>query len=191
MKKTVLEGAMKAFTSKGYHAATIADVAEAAGLGKGTLYLYFKNKEAIAEAMVTAHFASVEAQFFAEDMPDSLDAFLDRLSNTMDVPDDHAGFIRVFFEVFGPSFASDTFAANVASFFDKLGAHYGEQLTYLMTRGEVRGDTDPKVAGRMLASLVDGIILHRGLFGIPKKRNTALRREAIAMFLKGLKAQAA
>ena len=41
MQQIVLDGAMKAFTTKGYHSATIADVAEAAGLGKGTLYLYF------------------------------------------------------------------------------------------------------------------------------------------------------
>jgi AcrR family transcriptional regulator len=188
MKGVVLDGAMKAFTSKGYHVATIADVAEAAGLGKGTLYLYFRNKEAIAEALAARHFSEMEGRFFAEDMPGSLASFVARLSRTMNIPEEHARFVRVFFEVFGPSFASEAFAANVAAFFERLGGHYAEQLDHMQRLGEVRMDLDTKVAGRMMATLVDGMILHRGLFDIPNRRNAAYRREAVEMMLRGLQA---
>ena len=119
MQHGILDAAMQVYSKKGYHAATIADVAEAAGLGKGTLYLYFKNKEAIAISMVERHFKGMEDRFFGQKMPDSLDEFADSLSQTMNIPDEQSKFIRVFFEVFGPSFASDTFSAKVASFFDK------------------------------------------------------------------------
>ncbi len=187
MKQVVLDGAMKAFTSKGYHTATIADIAEAAGLGKGTLYLYFESKEAIAEAMADSHIKSMEAHFFTDELPGSLEVFVNRLSKMMDVPDEQARFVRVFFEVFGQSFASETFAAGVSGFFEKFGGHLAKQITHLKDQGAVRETVDPKIAGRMLASLVDGMILHRGLFDIPKKRDSALRREAIAMFMVGLK----
>src|SRR5207245_966193 len=44
---TILEAARKIFAKKGYEAATVDDVAEAAGVAKGTLYLYFRSKREI------------------------------------------------------------------------------------------------------------------------------------------------
>lgn len=186
MQHGILDAAMQVYAKKGYHAATIADVAEAAGLGKGTLYLYFKNKESIAISMVERHFKGMEDRFFGETIPDTLDDFANGLSQTMNIPDDHAKFIRVFFEVFGPSFASDTFSAKVAAFFDKLGNHYTGQIKHLQTLGEIREDADAKKLGRVLASLIDGMILHKGLFSISAARHKAMRAEAIDMFMRGL-----
>lgn len=40
----ILEAAARVFNSRGYHAATVDEVAAAAGLGKGTIYLYFAGK---------------------------------------------------------------------------------------------------------------------------------------------------
>lgn len=186
MRHGILDAAMQVYSKQGYHAATIADVAEAAGLGKGTLYLYFKSKEAIAISMVDRHFKGMEDRFFHEKMPETLDAFANGLSRTMNVPDDHAKFIRVFFEVFGPSFASDAFSAKVASFFDRLGDHYSAQIKYLQDTSQIRSDADAKRLGRALASLIDGMILHKGLFSIPSKRHAAMRNEAVDMFVRGL-----
>lgn len=186
MQHGILDAAMQVYAKKGYHAATIADVAEAAGLGKGTLYLYFKNKEAIAISMVDRHFKGMEGRFFAEKMPETLDDFAKLLSQTMNIPDEQAKFIRVFFEVFGPSFASDAFSAKVADFFDRLGAHYSGQIKHLQSAGQIRADADAQKLGRVLASLIDGMILHKGLFSIPAKRHAAMRNEAVDMFMRGL-----
>ncbi|MGC3940303.1 TetR/AcrR family transcriptional regulator [Roseobacter sp. EG26] len=186
MQHGILDAAMQVYAKKGYHAATIADVAEAAGLGKGTLYLYFKNKESIAISMVERHFKGMEDRFFGEKVPETLDDFANGLSQTMNIPDDHAKFIRVFFEVFGPSFASDTFSAKVAAFFDKLGNHYTGQIKHLQAVGEIREDADAKKLGRVLASLIDGMILHKGLFSISAARHKSMRSEAIDMFMRGL-----
>ncbi len=186
MQHGILDAAMKVYAKRGYHAATIADVAKEAGLGKGTLYLYFKNKEAIALAMVDRHFKGMEGRFFQEQMPDSLDVFAANLSETMNIPDEHARFVRVFFEVFGPSFASDAFSARVADFFEQLGDHYAGHIRHLQAIGQIRGDADAQKLGRVFASLIDGMILHKGLFSIPSERHDALRREALEMFVRGL-----
>src|SRR3954464_7871713 len=45
--ETILEAARKIFARKGYELATVDDVAEAAGVAKGTLYLYFRSKREI------------------------------------------------------------------------------------------------------------------------------------------------
>ncbi len=186
MQDGILDAAMKVYASKGYHAATIADVAKAAELGKGTLYLYFQNKEAIALAMVDRHFKGMKESFIRADAPKSLAEFSRDLDQTMNVPDEHARFVRVFFEVFGPSFASDEFSQKVASFFDELGAHYASQIKALVDRGEIRNDVEPKNLGRALASLVDGMILHKGLFSVKKGQYQSMRRAALSMFLEGL-----
>lgn len=41
----LLEGALKVFAKQGYHASTMADVAQAAGVSKGLAYHYFESKE--------------------------------------------------------------------------------------------------------------------------------------------------
>ena len=40
-----LNAAMRVFGEKGYHDASMAEIADAAKLGTGTIYLYFESKE--------------------------------------------------------------------------------------------------------------------------------------------------
>lgn len=46
-KKIIFEAAIKAFSQKGYHKSTMDEIAETAGVAKGTLYYHFKSKEDI------------------------------------------------------------------------------------------------------------------------------------------------
>lgn len=44
-RRQILEGARKVFLAKGFDGASMNDIAKAAGVSKGTLYVYFENKE--------------------------------------------------------------------------------------------------------------------------------------------------
>ena len=46
-RSQILEAAARVFSEKGFHRATIRDVAEAAGIADGTIYNYFENKDAL------------------------------------------------------------------------------------------------------------------------------------------------
>jgi len=46
-RQSILEAARMVFARKGYDASGVEDIAEQAGIGKGTLYLYFPSKEQI------------------------------------------------------------------------------------------------------------------------------------------------
>ncbi len=48
----LLEAALAVFAEKGFSAARLDEIAARAGVSKGTLYLYFPNKEALLEALV-------------------------------------------------------------------------------------------------------------------------------------------
>src|SRR5712692_724256 len=46
-RSQILEAAARVFSEKGFHRATIRDVAQAAGIADGTIYNYFANKDAL------------------------------------------------------------------------------------------------------------------------------------------------
>src|SRR3981081_2376837 len=41
----ILDAAIKVFAERGFHTATVAEIARAAGVADGTIYLYFKGKD--------------------------------------------------------------------------------------------------------------------------------------------------
>ncbi len=50
-KSRILDAANKVFAEKGYHEATMDDIAKRLGVSKGAIYLYFSGKEDLFEAM--------------------------------------------------------------------------------------------------------------------------------------------
>ena len=51
-RRQIVEGARAVFLAQGFDAASMNDIARAAGVSKGTLYVYFKHKEDLFEAIV-------------------------------------------------------------------------------------------------------------------------------------------
>jgi AcrR family transcriptional regulator len=51
-RRQILDGARVVFLSQGFDAASMGEIAKAAGVSKGTLYVYFENKEGLFEAIV-------------------------------------------------------------------------------------------------------------------------------------------
>lgn len=187
MRHDILDAAMRVFAEKGYHAASVSNVAEAAGLAKGTLYIYFESKDTMTTAIVDRHFASIEEKITEGGLCKTLDDFLEELKHTMDGPAEQASFHRVFFEVFGPSFASDEFTDHVARFFNRLGSHYAKQIAYLQKTGEVAEHHSAPSLGRVLASMLDGVVLHRGLFSISARRHRRMISDAVSLLGAGLR----
>ena len=59
-KQDIIEAAMKVFAQKGFANTKMADVAEAANIGKGTIYEYFKSKDEIFEFVFNHFMESME-----------------------------------------------------------------------------------------------------------------------------------
>lgn len=187
MQKNIMDAAVRVYLEKGYNSATIADIATSAGLGKGTLYLYYKNKESLAASLLSSHFERMENRFFGQKIPDTLETFAKTLNATMKTPDEDARLIRLVFEVFGPKLASDKFASDMGVFFDRLGVHYAKHLQHLQNLGKMRKDVDPKHLGRVLVAMIDGIIVQRSLFSLPERQHAKMRAEFADLFVRGLR----
>ena len=50
-RAAIIEAALRTFAERGFHATSLEDVAEAAGVTKGTIYWYFRHKEALLKAI--------------------------------------------------------------------------------------------------------------------------------------------
>lgn len=61
-REEIIEAAIRLFGRKGFEATRAEDIALAARLAKGTVYLYFKNKEAIYTAAVTQAVRELQAE---------------------------------------------------------------------------------------------------------------------------------
>lgn len=55
-KKQIIAAAIQCFANKGYHAASIQEIADTAGIAKGSLYFYFKSKEELLHSIFRYHY---------------------------------------------------------------------------------------------------------------------------------------
>jgi AcrR family transcriptional regulator len=60
-RRQIVEGARDVFLSRGFDAASMGDIAKAAGVSKGTLYVYFKDKDELFSAIVKSE-CSMQAE---------------------------------------------------------------------------------------------------------------------------------
>ncbi len=186
MRADILQAAVRAFSTHGFHNTTMNLIAKEAGIAKGTLYLYFDSKEALSIAFVESYFSRMESWLTQQGYASTLQTFLENIEHSLLIGEKEAKFIPLFFEAFGPSFHSDEFKKAIADAFDSMGYFYAENLRRLQTKGEVDATFDCQARGRVLVSMLDGIMLHYGLFDIERIRYEKMVREALLLFKQGL-----
>ena len=65
-RERILDAAVKVFAKKGFHATRVSEVAKAAGVADGTIYLYFKSKDEILVSLFEDRVAKLLAYMKAE-----------------------------------------------------------------------------------------------------------------------------
>src|ERR1700734_4446072 len=79
-RRQIVDGARDMFLAQGFDAASMNDIARAAGVSKGTLYVYFKHKEEFFEAIVEQECdAQAEGIFDLDPNDHDVEAVLKRL----------------------------------------------------------------------------------------------------------------
>ena len=69
-RRQIVEGARQVFMAQGFDAASMGEIARVAGVSKGTLYVYFKSKEELFEAIVQQECRANAEQIFDLDPGD-------------------------------------------------------------------------------------------------------------------------
>ena len=85
-RQQILDAACDCVRQAGFHGASMAEIAKAAGLSVGQIYRYFENKEAIIAAIVAQDLAEMREKFAElESRPgDLLDAITDHMPEAVD-----------------------------------------------------------------------------------------------------------
>ena len=172
--RQILEAALKVFARDGLNA-RMSDVADEAGVSKGTLYLYFDSKDHLIESLMLAMFdedlLSLQA-IVAEDRP-----ALDRLMDYAHLAATHFAImqeqIAIAIEIFAMATRDEALQQSLRSYYER----YWELLTDLfqqgITRGEIRPDVDPAQVARRLTAMWDGemmvILLYPGSTDIEQR----------------------
>jgi AcrR family transcriptional regulator len=99
----ILSAAHAVFATKGYRESTVGDIADAAGIAKGTLYLYFRSKDeiywaALHRGLDELHARTKAAFDRASDGRDKIHALIDTKVRYFDADRD---FFSIYFAEFG------------------------------------------------------------------------------------------
>ncbi len=165
-RRQILDGAREVFRAKGYEGASMDAIAKAAGVSKGTLYVYFTNKDELFEQLIADEKQELAAaldafQPTAESFRDNLRAFAISFNDLL-TGENHMSTIRM---VVG---AVEKFPAVGALFF-RAGAERGTtRLTEVF--GEAVADgrlrpCDPTVAAHHFIALCTAEVMKKSLFG--------------------------
>lgn len=81
----ILDCAKRLFSEKGYHSTTVSDIIEAAGIARGTFYLYFDSKRGIFEALLEQLFSLLRSKLKRIDISEgSLESLLEQMHANVD-----------------------------------------------------------------------------------------------------------
>src|ERR1700756_2815364 len=81
-RRQIVQGARAIFLAQGFDAASMSDIARAAGVSKGTLYVYFENKEQLFQAIVHAEcLVHAESAFDLDPGNHDVEAMLTRVGS--------------------------------------------------------------------------------------------------------------
>ena len=83
-RRQIVDGARATFLAQGFDAASMNDIARAAGVSKGTLYVYFDSKEKLFEAIIVGQECRLHAEGVFDLDPDdhNVEKVLGRLGTT-------------------------------------------------------------------------------------------------------------
>lgn len=190
-KERILVAAAKVFAEFGYRRATIDRVAEEAGVAKGSVYLAFDSKEDLFYGVFEDFIRDfVGNELVLED--DSSEGVLERLEETLylttrAIEDDEFA-IPLTLEFWAGCGVEET-RARFGELYAAAITEFTGRIVTLLEQGQARGEVDPEVPLRPLAScivgLVDGLYIQQ--WTIPGFSASAVLKEALPPILRSLR----
>lgn len=173
-RRQILDGARRVFLSAGFDGASMGEIAKAARVSKGTLYVYFDSKEALFEALTLEEKAGLaEAVFRLDENDPDVASALRRLGisflEAMLKPD-HISSIRM---VIGatdkfPRFGQSFYEAGPRTGARRLKAYLDAQVA----AGRLRIE-DTEVAAEQFLGMCSARSFKRAIFGVEAQPSSA------------------
>jgi len=189
-RKAILDAAGQVFARKGYANARIIEVAEAASVGKGTIYEYFRSKEdlffAVFEATMQgaedtiAAIASVPDGSFSERMQQLSDGIIQSWLGQLEM----YSLVMEFWSATASSPSRERFKVAFQKGYRDLRSVVGDMIETARDRGEVSAESDVRSVASALIGTWDALLLQAWLD--PEFDALATSRSFLAVVLRGL-----
>ncbi len=173
-RNLILEAAIKVFAKFGLPNTKMVHIAEAAGIGKGTIYEYFKSKEELAIAAFNVFVKEAQIQIAKkikkiEDPNEKLYTYIISWNDIMD--EDFLDYADIMLDIWAESVrlhqGKDVFGLN------RMYRTYREQIAEILKEGIKKGafkPVDVTVVSAIIIGTMDGImiqwLLDRNIFKI-------------------------
>lgn len=157
-REKLLHAAALCFAEKGYSGCTVSDIAGRANVAQGTLYVHFKDKEALFKAMIEEeHAQGAEKARQAANVRPYTNGIISVMADCIrDVgfPVDHRLWTEILAVAARDASVRESFAAS-----DKImRGVFAELLQKAAEEGEIDGSLDFDAVSVWLYALVDGLI---------------------------------
>lgn len=161
----ISQAALREFRDRGFSSTRVEDICRAAGIAKGTYYLYFSSKE---EVLLALFEGVVEGQAPGGDLlsPDPVDRLLGIVDELLKQGQARLDTVPVFWEVAGDKVVQSKCDLNgrIKGVFEGLT----DQIRGIILRGQESGEItatiDADAFAPLIVNSIDGIILHAAIF---------------------------
>ncbi|MFZ0326341.1 MAG: TetR/AcrR family transcriptional regulator [Nitrososphaeraceae archaeon] len=184
IKEKIIRAAIECFSIAGFDRTRMDDIAERAGLSKGTLYLYFKNKEDLFYAICQNNIIELKEQMSKlfkrkEDLASDAEKFYVNFRKTSRKGD------RVFMETIAESSRNPRLRKAHYEHRIRIFEIVSKYLSQQVEKGFLRNDIDVEPISAGLVALYDGLTINV-LLGINETYNRKIWTETIRALCVGI-----
>lgn len=176
----ILDAAADLLLRRGYARVTIDDIAAHADIGKGTIYLHWKTKEALFAALLLREAVAMWRALLQRIREDPREAYFHRILRAVLLLQMQRPLARALFtgdrELLGKLVRSDAGRHLRA----RQAAAQGEVLAWMRARGLLRADLEPGAQRYALRAIVRGFLLAEGDPGEHEPPPLEVRADALA-----------
>lgn len=152
-RNELLDAAVRVFAQKGFAASRVEDVANEAGTGKGTVYLYFASRDAILRAVFDSYAERTSATLESLTPAPPLDRLAELIHTTITALAQHRDHAAVLLDLWRA-----TPGLDMASVYRRHRAAITSLLDEARARGEIRPDIDDRHAAVIVGALEGSLI---------------------------------
>jgi len=185
--EAISDAALKVFREHGYFKTRMVDIAQTAGMGKGTLYEYFNDKADILRFAFDQYF-SVFSEGILEAMKEKTKPS-EKILSLIDFALQHAAewenHCAIYIDYFGATRTEQMKRFSLAGIYDEMKDILENLIKEAQSEGEIAEQFDPGAVAELLLSIYDGIILHK-IFAGQGINMDVMRKTSLALITQGL-----
>ena len=183
----ISDAALKAFREHGYNKTRMKDIAQMAGMGKGTLYEYFKDKADILRFAFDQYF-SVFSEGILKAMKEKTKPS-EKILSLIDFALQHAAewenHCAIYVDYFGAARTEEQKQFSLSSMYVEMKDILESLIKEAQSEGEINEQYNPGALAELLLSIYDGIILHK-IFAGQGVNMDLMRKTSISLMTQGL-----